>query len=113
MYYTDAVAWAAENHIVSGYGNGEFGPEDAITREQMAAILMRYAGFKGYDVSMRTDLSKYTDEDSISGWAKDAMSWANANGLIQGDGVELTPSGNAIRCQVASILQRFIRNVAR
>jgi hypothetical protein len=112
-YYTDAVAWAAENEIVGGYGNGKFGPEDAITREQMAVILMNYAKFKGYDVSMSTDLSKYTDEGSISSWAKDAISWANAISLIQGDGSKLMPAGNAERCQVAAILQRFIENTTR
>lgn len=112
-YYTDAVAWAAENEIVSGYGDGKFGPEDAITREQMAVILMNYAKFKGYDVSMSTDLSKYTDEGSISGWAKDAISWANAAGLIRGDSAKLTPAGYAERCQVAAILQRFIENFVK
>jgi hypothetical protein len=112
-WYTDAVVWAAEQGIVNGYGNGKFGPEDAITREQMAVILMNYAKVKGYDVSMSAKLSKYTDAGSISSWAKDAMSWASAIGLIQGDGVKLMPSGNAIRCQAAAILQRFIENVAR
>jgi hypothetical protein len=112
-YYTNAVAWAAKYKIVSGYGNGKFGPEDAITREQLAVILMNYARYKGYDVSMRTDLLRYIDKGSISSWAKDAMSWANANGLIQGDGVNLTPSGNAVRCQAALILQKFIENVAK
>ena len=112
-YYTDAVAWAAENEIVSGYGDGKFGPEDAITREQMAVILMNYAKFKGYDVSMSTDLSKYTDEGSISSWAKDAISWANAAGLIRGDSAKLTPAGYAERCQVAAILQRFIENFVK
>jgi hypothetical protein len=112
-WYTDAVVWAAEQGIVKGYGNGQFGPEDAITREQMAVILMNYAKFKGYDVSMSADLSKYTDAGSISSWAKDAISWANANALIQGDGAKLTPTGNAERCQVAAILQRFIENVAK
>lgn len=112
-YYTDAVAWAAENEIVNGYGDEKFGPEDAITREQMAVILMNYAEFKGYDVSMSTDLSKYTDEGSISSWAKDAMSWANAAGLIQGDSAKLTPAGYAERCQIAAILQRFIENFVK
>ncbi len=112
-WYTNAVVWAAEQGIVNGYGNGQFGPEDAITREQMAVILMNYAKFKGYDVSMSADLSKYTDAGSISSWAKDAISWANANALIQGDGAKLTPTGNAERCQVAAILQRFIENVAK
>ena len=112
-WYTDAVVWAAEQGIVKGNGKGQFGPEDAITREQMAVILMNYAKFKGYDVSKSADLSKYTDAGSISSWAKDAISWANATALIQGDGAKLTPTGNAERCQVAAILQRFIENVAK
>jgi hypothetical protein len=113
MYYTDAVAWAAENKIVSGYGDGKFGPEDAVTREQMAVILMNYAKLKGYGVSMRADLSGYTDEGSISSWAKAAISWTNAAGLIQGNGAKLMPIGNAERCQAAAILQRFLENTAR
>ena len=88
-YYRDAVAWARENIIVNGSGNGMFGPEDSITREQMAVILMNYAKYKGYDVSMKADLSKFADGEYISPWAKDAMSWANAEGLIQGSGSQL------------------------
>jgi hypothetical protein len=112
-YYTNAVAWASDNKIVSGYGNGIFGPENSITREQMAVILMNYAQYKGYDVSMRADLSKFADGESISPWAKDAMSWANAEGLMQGSGNQLMPAGNAQRCQVAAILQRFIETIAK
>ena len=112
-YYTDAVAWARDNIIVSGYGNGMFGPEDSITREQMAVILMNYAKYKGYDISMKADLSKFADEESISPWAKDAISWANAEGLIQGSGSQLMPVDNALRCQVAAILQRFIETIAK
>ncbi|NLK92245.1 MAG: S-layer homology domain-containing protein, partial [Bacteroidales bacterium] len=107
-YYANAVAWASENNIVSGYGNGKFGPEDAITREQLATILMNYANYKGYDVSAKADLSKYEDSKEISNWALDAISWANAEGLIQGDGNNLTPTANATRAQVATILNRFI-----
>ena len=112
-WYTDAVLWAAEQGIVSGYGNDKFGPEDAITREQMAAILYRYAQYKGYDITGRADLSKFADADVISSWAQDAMSWASAAKLIQGDGTKLSPAGNAERCQVAAILQRFIENFAK
>jgi hypothetical protein len=108
MYYADAVAWAAENKIISGYSDDLFGPEDAITREQMAVILMNYAKLKGYDVSAKADLSKYSDAEIVSTWATDAMSWANAAGLIQGDGTKLTPTGTATRAQAAAILQRFI-----
>jgi len=106
-YYTDAVAWASNNRIVSGYGDGIFGPENSITREQLAVILMNYAKYKGYDVSMRTDLSKFADGESVSPWAKEAMSWANAVELIRGSQNQLMPTGNAQRSQVAAILQRF------
>lgn len=112
-YYTDAVAWASDNKIVSGYGNGIFGPVNAITREQLTVILMNYAKYKGYDVSMRADLFKFTDVEYVSTWSKDAMSWANAEGLIQGSGNQLMPVGNAQRSQVAAILQRFIETISK
>ncbi|HHX93335.1 MAG TPA: hypothetical protein GX688_06850 [Clostridiales bacterium] len=108
QYYSSAVAWASLNEIVSGYGNDTFGPEDAVTREQMAVILKNYAEYKGYDLSGTADLSGYSDSSSISPWAADAMAWANAAGLIQGDGIRLAPAGNTERCQAAAILQRFI-----
>ena len=112
-YYTDAVAWASANKIVSGYGNGIFSPDNSITREQMAVILMNYAQYKGYDVSTRADLSKFADGEYISPWAKDAMSWANAEGLMQGSGNQLMPADNAQRCQVAAILQSFLERIAK
>lgn len=112
-YYTDAVAWASANGIVGGYGNGKFGPDDPITRQQMAAILYRYAQYKGYDVSQSADLSKYTDAGQVSSYAKPALSWANAEGLINGvTQTTLVPQGNATRAQVATILMRFCENVA-
>ncbi|HBQ26358.1 MAG TPA: hypothetical protein DD791_08190, partial [Syntrophomonas sp.] len=112
-YYTDAVAWASANKIVSGYGNSIFSPDNSITREQMAVILMNYAQYKGYDVSTRADLSKFADGEYISPWAKDAMSWANAEGLMQGSGNQLMPADNAQRCQVAAILQSFLERIAK
>lgn len=111
-WYAAAVDWAAEKQIVKGYGDGRFGPEDPITREQLAAILYRYAGFKGYDVDLRTDLTLFTDGDSISGWAQEAVSWAVATGLLEGDGEMLTPRSPAQRCQAATILRRFARDIA-
>ncbi len=113
MYYTNSIAWAAENNIVGGYGDGKFGPDDAITREQMAAILMNYAKFKGYDTSSNGDLSKFSDSDSVSAWAAEAMAWANGENLIQGDGIKLMPAGNTERCQAAAILQRFIETIIK
>ncbi len=111
-WYEDAIIWAVENKIVDGYGNSKYGPEDAITREQMAAILYRYADYKGYDVAVQADLSKFTDNGEISTWAEEAFSWANANDLVEGDGVKIMPDDNAERCQIAAILHRFCENVA-
>lgn len=113
-YYANAVKWAAENEIVGGYGNGQFGPEDPITREQMAAILYRYAAFKGFDMTKTADLSKFTDSGKISDWSKAALSWANAEGLVNGKGGGiLDPLGNATRAEVSAILYRFCENVVK
>lgn len=112
-YYEKAITWAAENGIVSGFSADIFGPDQNITREQMAAILYRYATYKKYDVSTAGDLSKFPDADKVSSYAVDAMKWANAAGLINGsnDG-KLYPAGNATRAQVAAILTRFCKNIA-
>ena len=112
-WYEDAVIWAAANDIIEGYGNGKFGPNDAITREQIAAILYRYAEYKGYDVTDKANLSKFEDKNGISAWAQTALSWANADGLIEGDGDKLMPKENARRCQVAAILMRFCQNIVK
>ena len=111
QWYTQAVAWAAENKIVGGVGHGRFDPEGEITREQMATILFRYAQFKGIDVSKRGDLSVFPDGSKVESWAKDAMQWAVAEGLINGSDGKLLPQGNATRAQVATILMRFIKNI--
>jgi hypothetical protein len=106
-WYYKAVAWAAENGIVDGYSADKFGPEDNITREQMAKILCSYAAYKSYDVSARGDLSAFTD--SPSGWALEYVQWAVAEGLIQGkDNAILDPLGKTKRSECAAILQRFI-----
>ena len=112
QYYSQAVAWAAANGIVNGYDTGLFKPDASITREQMAAILYRYAAYKGYSVTARADLSAYADAGQVSNYALDAMSWANQAGLITGSGSSLLPGGDAIRAQSAAILMRFCRNVA-
>lgn len=114
QYYANAVAWAAQNGIVSGIDATTFAPNNAITREQMAAILYRYAQFKGYDVSAKADLSVYTDAAQVSTYATDAMAWANGAQLITGTSqATLTPAGNATRAQVATILMRFCENIAK
>ena len=113
MYYADAVAWAQANNIVNGITTTTFGPDNAITREQMAAILYRYAQFKGYDVTASNDLDSYTDASQISAYATAAMQWANAEGLITGStSTTLNPQGNATRAEVATILMRFCENIA-
>ncbi len=113
QWYTNAVLWASAEGIVAGYGGGQFGTNDSITREQMAAILHRYAQHKGCDVTATADLVSYTDAAEISGWAQSAMQWANAGGLIAGTTpATLDPAGTATRAQVASILMRFVKGFA-
>lgn len=112
QYYAKAIAWAAANGIVTGYGDATFGPNDSIVREQMAAILYRYAEYKGYDISARTDLSAYTDAAQISAYAVEAMQWAVAKGLLTGVTEQtLEANGNAVRAQIAAILNRFCENI--
>lgn len=111
-WYKDAVIWAAENSIVNGVGNGKFAPDENVTREQLATILCRYAAFKGpYNPDDCAMLAGFKDQDKVSDWALDAMSWAVGVGLIGGsnekDGLYLMPQGNALRCQVAAILHRY------
>ena len=108
QWYTGAVNWAAANDIVSGYGGDLFGPNDPITREQMAAILYRYAAYKGYDVSARADLSAFTDLPQVSAYAAEPLQWAKALGLVGGKTADtLVPKGSATRAEVATILMRF------
>jgi hypothetical protein len=108
QWYSDAVTWASTNQIILGYGEGRFGTNDSITREQMAMILYRYAKYKSYDVTKMADLKDYNDESHISQWAVDAMGWANANGLITGTTSKtISPTDHASRAQVATILMRF------
>ena len=113
QWYTNAVIWASENGIVSGYGGSLFGTNDFVTREQMAAILYNYASYKGYDISASAVLTGFDDAGDISAWAGTAMRWANAEGLITGvTSTTLSPSGSATRAQVAMILMRLVQNIA-
>lgn len=112
MWYTDAIVWANANGIVAGYDDSTFGLGDSITREQLAAILYRYAQLKGYDVTEKADLTGYTDSASISSYAVEAMQWANANGIVNGmTETTLAPQGTATRAQVATMLMNFCENV--
>lgn len=113
-WYTEAVSWAAENKIIEGYGNGLFGTNDSITREQIAAILYRFASYKGYGTEKRADLSAFSDRSEISGWAYEAMEWASAMGLISGRTTQtLAPKGTASRAESAMILMKFCENVVK
>lgn len=104
-WYADAIAWAAANDIVEGYDNGKFGPDDNISREQLATILYRYEAPGQTEGS----LESFPDRGSVSSWASDAMKWAVGDSLVRGDdrGM-LNPTGNATRAQVATVLQRFV-----
>ena len=108
QWYTDAVRWASANKIVDGYGNGLFGTNDSVTRQQIAAILYRYAALKGYDVTKAADLTAYTDASGLADWARSGMAWANAAGLITGrTETALVPGGTASRAEVATMLMRL------
>ena len=113
-WYADSVNWAASMGVMNGYGNGNFGPEENITREQVATILYNYAQYKGYDMRTSSDLSGYQDASSISDWARSEMEWAVGNHLINGRTSSLLdPSGDATRAEVAKILWFFCEGIAR
>lgn len=113
-WYTDAIAWASQNGIVAGYSETEFGLGDPITREQFAAILYRYANWKGYDTSRKNDLSVYTDAGEISGYAVEAMKWAVQAEVIHGmTETTLVPQGQATRAEAATMLMNFCENVVK
>ena len=112
-WYTEAVRLAASQGIVSGYSSGAFGPDDSVTREQLAAILFRYAQSKGAAATQEAHLSGFADSGQISGWARPAMNWAVSQGLISGTGTGLNPQGSASRAELAMILMRFLENVLK
>ena len=109
-YYEQAIAWASENGIVTGFDSSTFAPDRAITREQLAAILFRFAAYRGMDaVTLRENLSSFQDQAAISAYAVSALNWAVGEGLMQGTGDKLEPTGSATRAQVAAMLRRFIQ----
>ena len=110
-WYKDAVNWAAVNGIVGGYDSDHFGPNNPVTREQMAAIMYQYAKFKGYDTEANGSLEKYKDSSEVAAYAVTAMKWAVGHKLIAGTDKGLEPAGNATRAQVAVVLQAFNNNV--
>ena len=108
-WYADAITWTAENGIFAGYGKDKFGPDDPITREQLAAIFYRYADYKGYNLTVKGNLDKFKDADKVTDYAKTAMQWAVGSGLMKGkSGNLLDPQGTATRAEIAAMLHRFI-----
>ena len=112
-WFTKGILWAQNNGIVTGYGNGRFGPTDTITREQLATIMQRYTTYKKYKTNQTANLSSFPDNQQVSGWAQRGVAWAVGFGLINGkgnsSGTILDPKGNATRAETASILMRFIQ----
>ena len=109
-WYTNAVIWAAENGIVSGFGDGTFRPNAAITRAQAAVMVCAFAAFTQDDVTARADISGYSDAGQIPSWAQIAMQWANARGLMVGrDSAHLAPAAATTRAEMATILSAYIR----
>jgi len=113
QWYTEAIRWASSEKIIEGYGDGKFGTNDAVTREQLVTIMFRYAKYKGYDISVGedTNILSYDDAFDVAEWAIPAMQWACGSGMIEGNAMNLMPQGNAERAQTAAILQRFCDNV--
>lgn len=112
-YYEDAVTWAADNGIVNGISASTFSPNANVTREQMAAILYRYAQYKKYNTAASSSLNSFSDHTSVSGYAVASLQWSVAEKLVNGSNGKLMPTGNASRAQVAAILHRFAENVAK
>lgn len=113
-YYAKAVAWASDKGVVAGYSETQFGPEDTITREQLAVILNRYATYKGHNTSKTADLAAFQDADQISEWARVPVQWANVMKLLNGrTSTTLAPKGSATRAEVAKILVTFLDTVKR
>ena len=111
-WYSDAVVWGVQNEIIGGYGNGLFGVNDPVTREQTAAIIARYAKSCGVDTTADpSQLSTFSDSSSVSAYAVMPMAWAAKAGLINGDSGKLLPVGNATRAQAAAILIRYLDSV--
>lgn len=113
-WYNDAVAWAVSQGCMSGYGNGNFGPNDLITREQLAAVFNGYSRIKGYDVAAADGALSFADSASVSSWAETSIRWAVGKGLLSGkSGNRLDPIGTATRAETAQILMNFYQNIAK
>lgn len=107
-WYSDPVIWANQSKIVNGYDKGKFAPNDAITREQIAVMLHRYAKVKGVDLQAKTSSLSFKDANQISGYAKESITWAVSKGIMKGNtDLTINPSGLATRAEVATMLERF------
>ncbi|MBR2013452.1 MAG: S-layer homology domain-containing protein [Clostridia bacterium] len=117
MWYTEAVAWAAENEIVNGMGGNLFAPDDKITREQMTTVLFRYAQFKQKDEGTRASLDSFADQAKVADWAVEGLQWAVSKGIIngisEGNKTNLQPQGNATRAQIATVLMRYDQEILK
>ncbi len=112
-YYYNAVKWASNKGIVNGYNNGTFGPNDNITREQLAVIIRNYAKYANKNINQRADISKYTDAYKITGYARPAVEWAVANGIISGkfNGTKIDPQGTASRAETAAMIYNYCTRI--
>ena len=112
-WYAAAISWAVKAGVLTGYGDGRIGPNDPITREQLAVMLYRYAEQKGLDTSVQTDLSSFADVDTISSYARQPLAWAYASGIVSGtDTAQLLPAGTATRAQSATMMMQFHKIVS-
>ena len=113
LWYTNAIKWATGEKIVSGYDNGKFGPNDSITREQLAVMLRNYANYKKKNTNSNTNLNQYQDATKVSSWAKSAMQWAVGKKIISGknNGTSLDPKGTATRAEAAGMINNYLVNV--
>ena len=110
-YYYNAIKWASSNKIVSGYNNGKFGPDDNITREQVAVILWKYSKYKGTYKAVKADYSQFKDSKNISSFAREGMNWAVGSGVITGSNGMLNPLGTATRAEVASMIFKYCTRI--
>lgn len=108
-WYSKAISWAVKNGITSGKGNGTFDINGNVTRQEVAIFLYNYAKNNGQDVSAQADLSKFSDADRVSSWAKTAVSWANAKGIINGSNGKINPTGNASRAEIATMIMNYMK----
>ena len=112
-YYEKAVKWASSKGVVNGYASGKFGPDDAITREQLATMLWNYAKYKGQEVNSSQNFTGYKDAEKISWYAKETMAWAVEKGVVHGKdyGTRLDPQGTANRAEAAGMIYNYCSNI--